>query len=161
MLSPEAIERSINPQQQQQQQQQQHAQSSYQHQSPSHHSEIRLMIYDLSSYNNVLACLGIGIFHTGVCVHGVEYSYGGHDQPSSGCFVTTPHGAPPPAVFRESIVIGNTQKSALEVMQLVASMGGGKFMGNKYHLLENNCNHFSADLLSLLVNDKSILSRIR
>ena len=90
------------------------------------------MIYDLSSYNNFLSCIGIGIFHTGVCVHGVEYSYGGHDQPSSGCFVTTPHGAPPPAVFREAIVIGKTQKSAREVMQLVASMGGGKFMGNKY-----------------------------
>lgn len=121
MLSTDEIEdgpRNSNSQQQTIQRQQSSTSTS------NHESEITLMVYDLSSYNSFLSCLGVGIFHSGVCVHGVEYSYGGHPLASSGCFVTAPYGAPPPATFREAIVCGKTQKSPREVMQLVASMGG-------------------------------------
>ena len=117
--------------------------------------EIRLMVYDLSDYNNMLGCIGLGIFHTGVCVHGLEYSYGGHDKPASGCFVTRPYAAPPPAKFKEAIVLGRTRRSPREVMEIVALMGSDKFMGNRYHLLEQNCNHFSRALAEVLLNDNA------
>ena len=48
-------------------------------------------------------------------------------------------------VWRESVVVGETDLSAQEVQEVVQAMGA-EYRGNAYHLLERNCNHFSDEL---------------
>eukprot|EP00983_Pelagomonas_calceolata_P110164 1159639-Pelagomonas_calceolata.AAC.8 len=52
--------------------------------------------------------------------------------------------------FRESIYMGETNFSPAEVQQLVYKMGEA-YRGNKYHLLQRNCNNFASDLAYQLV----------
>jgi hypothetical protein len=109
-----------------------------------------LNVYDLTVQNSWTYWCGIGIFHAGVEVYGVEYAYGGHEYDCSGVFATNPRDAPGQVVFREAISMGHTNLSAQEVQQLVQKMGQ-QYKGNKYHLLQKNCNHFSNDLCLQLV----------
>jgi hypothetical protein len=55
------------------------------------------------------------------------------------------------AVFRESIPMGETSLSPQQVQHMVQQMGQ-KFKGNKYHLLQLNCNHFANELCLQLTN---------
>ena len=48
-------------------------------------------------------------------------------------------------VWRESVVIGETDMDPQEVQEVVQQLGG-TYRGNAYHLLERNCNHFSDEL---------------
>lgn len=50
-----------------------------------------------------------------------------------------------PAAFRESIPMGETDLTAAQVQHLVQQMGH-HYKGNKYHLLQLNCNHFASDM---------------
>lgn len=53
-------------------------------------------------------------------------------------------------IFRESVYMGETNFSPAEVQQLVYKMGEN-YRGNKYHLLQRNCNNFASDLAYQLV----------
>lgn len=48
-------------------------------------------------------------------------------------------------VWRESVVVGETDMDAQEVQEVVQQLGN-EYRGNAYHLLERNCNHFSDEL---------------
>jgi hypothetical protein len=102
---------------------------------------VMVNVYDLSEVNEYARPLGIGIFHSGLVVHGREFSFGGHDYASSGIFETAPKAAPAPAIFREEVYVGTTEMNPGEVSNLVGEMDDD-FHGNTYHLLERNCNHF-------------------
>eukprot|EP00210_Caulerpa_lentillifera_P006838 g6537.t1 len=115
---------------------------------------VYLNVYDLSEQNNVLYWCGVGIFHSGVEVYGVEYAYGGHDLELSGIFNTEPKKPPGPVEFRVSIPMGECQLSKTEVEQLTLKMGK-KYKGNMYHLLQKNCNHFSNDFCKELVGKRA------
>ena len=52
-----------------------------------HEEEVFLVVDDLSSLNQYLACLGLGIYHTGVCVYGREFMVRLADP----CPTPTPH----------------------------------------------------------------------
>ncbi|DBA96750.1 TPA: hypothetical protein ACH3X1_015589 [Trebouxia sp. C0004] len=106
---------------------------------------VYLNIYDLSDQNSWTYWCGVGIFHSGLEVCGVEYAYGGHEYDVSGVFATNPKDAPGPVLFRESVLVGHTQMSPQHVQQAVQEMGE-QYKGNAYHLLQRNCNHFSNDL---------------
>eukprot|EP00873_Tetraselmis_striata_P001339 jgi/Tetstr1/421603/TSEL_012544.t1 len=108
-------------------------------------------VYDLAPGNKYTYGCGLGIFHSGVEVYGVEYAFGGHEYNTSGIFATNPRDAPGPVQFRESIVIGETTLSQQEVQLLVHRLGE-TFKGNRYHLLERNCNHFTDELSMQLTN---------
>lgn len=138
---------------------------------------------------------GLGVFHAGVEVYGVEYAFGGHDYECSGIFATNPRDPPGAGmlslhaghsaqslpcywlhadtqhwiltasfihlphfksaffnavVFRETVYMGDTDLTQAEVLALVQKMGSD-FRGNRYHLLQRNCNHFATDLCHTLV----------
>jgi len=118
---------------------------------PSGSGEVALHVYDLVD-NSWLYWLGCGIFHSGVEVYGQEFAFGGHDQDSPGVFATPPTQAPGPVRWRERIVVGRTGLSPQETYDLVRMMGQ-EYKGNKYHLLQKNCNNFSADLCQRLTGN--------
>eukprot|EP00878_Enallax_costatus_P003997 GHUV01004220.1.p1 GENE.GHUV01004220.1~~GHUV01004220.1.p1 ORF type:complete len:194 (+),score=26.97 GHUV01004220.1:525-1106(+) len=108
-------------------------------------SPVILNIYDLTTQvNSWTYWCGVGVFHAGVEVYGIEYAYGGHDYDVSGIFATRPREAPG-AAYRECIHMGETTLSASQVQHLVQQMGH-HYKGNKYHLLQLNCNHFASDM---------------
>ncbi|KAI5054511.1 hypothetical protein GOP47_0030593, partial [Adiantum capillus-veneris] len=74
---------------------------------------IYLNVYDVSHLNSYLYWLGLGIFHSGVEVHGVEYAFGAHDYPTSGVFEVEPRNCPG-FVFRRTITIGTIDKGPAE-----------------------------------------------
>lgn len=123
---------------------------------------VTLNVYDLTPQNDWTYWVGVGVFHTGVEVYGIEYAYGGHDYDVSGVFATNPREAPgaggctlcshafrpgsqthlpdqqpcmPAVHFRESIPMGDTDKTPAQVQQLIAQMGY-QYRGNSYHLLQ-------------------------
>ncbi|CAA7041554.1 unnamed protein product [Microthlaspi erraticum] len=101
---------------------------------------VYLNVYDLTPMNVYGYWLGIGIYHSGLEVHGVEYGYGAHEQPSSGIFEVEPKKCPG-FTFRKSILVGETEMKAKEVRSFMLKLAE-EFQGNKYHLITRNCNHF-------------------
>ncbi|EAN96894.1 hypothetical protein C3747_161g45 [Trypanosoma cruzi] len=102
-----------------------------------------LNLYDLTEANDVLYHAGIGLHHTGVEVYGMEFAFGRCDE-GSGVFEVAPRYSPP-HIFREQLVLGETQLSQQEVLNLVKEFkeNDRQWSGRAYHLVQNNCNHFS------------------
>lgn len=111
---------------------------------------VTLNVYDMSPHNGWTYWCGVGIFHAGVEVHGIEWAYGGHDNEYTGIFATKPKDAPGQVVYRQSVTIGQTDLTRAEVEQLIFRMGD-EYRGSRYHLLQRNCNHFASDLCKQLV----------
>ncbi|CAH0697771.1 unnamed protein product [Spodoptera exigua] len=115
-----------------------------------------LNVYDMYWTNWYTAGAGVGVFHSGVQVHGSEWAYGGHPYAFTGVFEITPRDERELGEqfrFRQSVHIGYTDFSEDEVRRLVAELGK-QFRGDRYHLMNNNCNHFtSAFCLALCDHD--------
>lgn len=56
--------------------------------------------------------------------------------------------------YRESILMGETVLSPVEIGQLINKMGY-YYKGSSYHLLQRNCNHFASDLTKELVGKRA------
>jgi deubiquitinase DESI2 len=108
-------------------------------------SLVCLNVYDLVEQNHWLYPAGLGIYHSGVQIYGLELAYGGHPYESPGIFATAPRCAPGTVRWRESIEIGHTRLTRTEVRQLIGDMGR-QYRGNVYNLLQLNCNTFAEDL---------------
>uniref|UniRef100_A0A915JGL6 PPPDE domain-containing protein n=1 Tax=Romanomermis culicivorax TaxID=13658 RepID=A0A915JGL6_ROMCU len=111
-----------------------------------------LNIYDMYWVNGYLANMGLGIYHSGVEVYASEYSYGGHPLTCSGIFKTDPRDAEELGdnfKFRESIILGTTDFTHEEIEKLILH-SGEEFRGDKYHLMNKNCNHFSSFIAKIL-----------
>ena len=67
--------------------------------------DVILHVYDLHDCNSWLRGVALGVYHTGVEVGGKEYSFS-----EQGIVKCDPKRAPKPAVFRESIVLGECQE---------------------------------------------------
>uniref|UniRef100_A0A7N0T9U4 PPPDE domain-containing protein n=1 Tax=Kalanchoe fedtschenkoi TaxID=63787 RepID=A0A7N0T9U4_KALFE len=104
---------------------------------------VYLNVYDLTSINGYAYWLGLGAYHSGVQVHGVEYAFGAHDQSSTGVFEVEPRQCPG-FTFRKSILIGRTDLDAKQVRAFVEKLSG-EYHGNTYNLIAKNCNHFCHD----------------
>ncbi|KAK2080308.1 hypothetical protein QBZ16_000161 [Prototheca wickerhamii] len=113
---------------------------------------VYLNVYDLIDHNDWTYWCGIGVFHSGVEVYGVEYAYGGHEYDAPGVFATNPRQAPGTVTFREAILLGETSLSARQVYAVVQELGQ-EFRGNAYHLLQQNCNTFSDALCYRLTGE--------
>jgi hypothetical protein len=100
-------------------------------------SRVYLNVYDLNDQSNeYLYPWGLGLYHSGVEISGVEYTFASE----SGIFEMTPKHAPP-AKFRESIDLGPSPTSS-EISTAIEELKHD-FKGTDYHLLNRNCNHFA------------------
>uniref|UniRef100_A0A0D6QRU7 PPPDE domain-containing protein n=1 Tax=Araucaria cunninghamii TaxID=56994 RepID=A0A0D6QRU7_ARACU len=109
-----------------------------------------LNVYDLTPLNNYLYWFGLGIFHTGIEAHGIEYAFGAHDYPASGVFAVQPKKCPG-FIFRHSVLLGTITMSCLEFQQFMEQMARN-YYGDSYHLITKNCNHFTEDVCMRLLN---------
>ncbi|KAM0918458.1 hypothetical protein ACQ4PT_008981 [Festuca glaucescens] len=107
---------------------------------PSASSPVFLNVYDVTPANGYARWLGLGVYHSGVQVHGVEYAYGAHEGAGSGIFEVSPRRCPGYA-FRESVLVGSTELGRAEVRALMGELAAD-FPGDAYNLVSRNCNHF-------------------
>ncbi|KAL6584907.1 hypothetical protein OROMI_004196 [Orobanche minor] len=104
---------------------------------------VHLNVYDLSSMNGYAYWLGLGVYHSGVEVHGVEYAFGAHEYPTTGIFEGEPKICEG-FTFRKSILIGWTNMSPGQVRGVMEELAEN-YKGNAYNLINKNCNHFCND----------------
>lgn len=112
-------------------------------------SAVLLHVYDLDSVTSKVNAVTrhvaqSGVFHVGVQVYGDEWSFGQHDDISTGVTCNRPkehcfH------VYRESVHMGDTDLSRAEVWLLLERLKP-EWPGNSYHLFQRNCITF-ADVL--------------
>lgn len=104
---------------------------------------VYLNVYDLTPYNGYAYWLGLGVYHSGVQVHGVEYAFGAHEYPSTGIFEGEPKQCEG-FTFRKTILIGKTDMGPAEVRAVMEDLAQD-YRGNAYNLITKNCNHFCND----------------
>lgn len=104
---------------------------------------VYLNVYDLTPYNGYAYWLGLGVYHSGVQVHGIEYAFGAHEYPSTGIFEGEPKQCEG-FTFRKTILIGKTDMSPAEVRAVMEDLAQD-YRGNAYNLITKNCNHFCND----------------
>ncbi|KAF9613650.1 hypothetical protein IFM89_009538 [Coptis chinensis] len=104
---------------------------------------VYLNVYDLTSMNEYAYWVGLGVYHSGVQVHGIEYAFGAHDFPTTGIFEGEPEQCPG-FTFRKSILIGRTDLDCKQVRALMEQLAE-KYSGDTYNLITKNCNHFCND----------------
>lgn len=110
----------------------------------SRETQVVLNVYDLTSINDYSYWFGVGIFHSGIEVHGMEYGYGAHDFPASGVFEVEPKCCPG-FTYRCSISLGSTKMTQPELRTFIENLAY-EYYGDTYHLISKNCNHFTDDL---------------
>jgi hypothetical protein len=117
-------------------------------------TEIKIHVYDLlppGRLSSLLWTLGGSLLHTAVVIENREYAYGGHDLKNiSGVYWTHPHQAPPGGTFRCAITHGFCFLSAAETTAVI-NEASRLFLGTRYNLLSNNCNHFTSYLCERLI----------
>ncbi|XP_057503428.1 deSI-like protein At4g17486 [Actinidia eriantha] len=113
---------------------------------------VYLNVYDLTSMNNCFYWAGLGVFHTGVEVHGVEYAFGAHNYPTSGVFEVKPRQCPV-FKFRKSTFIGTTHLDPIQVREFMEHQSL-KYKGDAYRLISKNCNHFCDDICYSLTGNR-------
>ena len=89
-----------------------------------------LNVYQMSDSNPSLP--GFGIWHTGVEVNGIEYTFGKRGSSLSGISSLKPRTAPG-VTFKETVEIGRTALTSREIRDLVAELGS-TYAGNSYHV---------------------------
>ncbi|KAG5098611.1 hypothetical protein JHK82_048465 [Glycine max] len=105
---------------------------------------VYLNVYDLTPINGYAYWLGLGVYHSGVQVHGVEYGFGAHERDTTGIFEVEPRHCPG-FTFRKSIFIGSTDMGPKDVRAFMERLAE-EYSGNTYHLIQKNCNHFCEDV---------------
>ncbi|KAL3528948.1 hypothetical protein ACH5RR_008270 [Cinchona calisaya] len=104
---------------------------------------VYLNVYDLTSFNGYAYWLGLGVYHSGLQVHGVEYAFGAHEYSTTGIFEGEPKQCDG-FTFRKSLLMGWTEMTPGQVRGVMEELAE-KYKGNAYNLITKNCNHFCND----------------
>jgi deubiquitinase DESI2 len=117
-------------------------------------TEITINVYDLlpvpSRIGSLLWTFGSSLLHSGVVINNREYAYGGHNKRNTtGVYYTKPRFEPPGGTYRCSILQGFTYRTQAEIDDVVKKVSD-EFLGERYNLLTNNCNHFTSALCERL-----------
>ncbi|RWR80623.1 deSI-like protein [Cinnamomum micranthum f. kanehirae] len=118
----------------------------------SRRTHLYLNVYDLTPINNYLYWFGLGIFHSGIEAHGMEYAFGAHEYPTSGVFEVEPKSCPG-FIYRRSVWLGSTNLSPSEFRLFMEHLSG-TYHGDTYHLISKNCNHFTDDVCTRLTGKR-------
>jgi len=113
---------------------------------------VLLNVYDMYWLNDFTSSLGLGVYHSGIEIHHREFAFGGHPFPFTGIFEMIPRDLMELGEgfrFKETIALGDTELSEREVDDVIENLGE-KYQGPAYHLVRNNCNHFTAELAKVL-----------
>lgn len=105
---------------------------------------VYLNVYDLTPINGYAYWLGLGVFHSGVQVHGLEYAFGAHEYPTTGIFEGEPKQCDG-FTFRKTILVGKTDLGPAQVRSVMEELAE-IYRGNAYNLITKNCNHFCNDV---------------
>lgn len=116
---------------------------------PVGNTPVTLHVYDLSESNVSYYKLGFGLYHSGIEVNGVEYSWG-----TDGPFRNEPKKAYG-VLYRESILLGHTNKNSAEITKIAADVAETLKREGNYHILQRNCNHFAKAFSEKLVPESS------
>eukprot|EP01062_Namystynia_karyoxenos_P083025 TRINITY_DN9468_c0_g1_i1.p1 TRINITY_DN9468_c0_g1~~TRINITY_DN9468_c0_g1_i1.p1 ORF type:complete len:337 (+),score=97.68 TRINITY_DN9468_c0_g1_i1:73-1011(+) len=117
---------------------------------PRQQHDVILNVYDITSWNTVIAWVGLGAHHSGIEVFGEEHSFG-RDFPGYTGVGTIEPRCCEQHQFREAIRLGRTRLSKAAVHQLLDEMAE-EWQGDVYHVLQRNCNDFSEVLASRLLD---------
>lgn len=90
-----------------------------------------------------------GVFHAGVEVGGLEWSFGWNGADGATGVVSDEPKQNPMHTFRQSIFLGKTQLSITEVVALISDMVE-QYPGSAYDLLQMNCCTFADDFCQRL-----------
>ncbi|KAK4491070.1 hypothetical protein RD792_001792, partial [Penstemon davidsonii] len=105
---------------------------------------VYLNVYDLTPINGYAYWLSLGIYHSGVQVHGIEYAFGAHEHSTTGIFEVEPKHCPG-FTFRKSILVGRTDLESEEIREFMEELAE-EYSGNTYNIITKNCNHFCNDV---------------
>ena len=87
-------------------------------------TQVRLNVYSLSTHNSWLSVVGLGVFHSGLEISGVEYAFSDHGvqphQPRQLCEGVT---------FRETIVMGTITSPSRAIEAAVAELAAEPALG--------------------------------
>eukprot|EP00756_Hemistasia_phaeocysticola_P003020 Hpha_TRINITY_DN12019_c0_g1::TRINITY_DN12019_c0_g1_i1::g.141059::m.141059 len=120
--------------------------------------EVWLNVYNIleEGTNSSLRFFGVGLHHTGVEIHGREWSYGGalpgmDRGDETGIFCIAPRTGMPASHFKESILLGHTRKGPSDIDRIIGLMiVEREWLATDYHILTKNCNDFCARLADRL-----------
>ncbi|KAE9447313.1 hypothetical protein C3L33_20855, partial [Rhododendron williamsianum] len=115
-------------------------------------THVYLNVYDLTPVNGYFYWAGLGVFHTGVEVHGVEYGFGAHDCPTTGVFEVEPRKCPG-FKFKKSIFMGTTYLDPFQFREFMEYQSSN-YSGDTYNLIVKNCNHFCEDICYKLTGNR-------
>jgi deubiquitinase DESI2 len=107
-------------------------------------SRVILNVYDLNEVNDNLYNFGLGMYHSGVQIGGLEWTFAG----GAGIYSDSPKSAP--AQFRESIDMGEFPGGSRDVDAILDDLRQ-KYLPNSYHVLSQNCNCFAEDFCQRLL----------
>jgi len=89
---------------------------------------------------------GFGIYHTGVEINGVEYSFAGGPDAGEGTGVMTQQPRATPAggewKYKQSLELGSITLSSSELGTILRDLQES-FKAKHYHVVHQNCNHFT------------------
>jgi len=114
---------------------------------------VTLHIYEVADrglqlVNVLVRPTGTGAFHTGVEVHGKEWSFGSKSDRGTGIFSCRPRKSPIHH-YKEAVQLGTTDLSKLEVLALVRQFEP-EWQGQDYDLFFRNCCSFCIAFASAL-----------
>jgi len=110
--------------------------------------EVRVSVYKL----NFPGASFLGAYHSGLVVAGQEWAYGGHSKEGlSGVYYSPPERDPNHSFYRR-IIVGELTATKADVEKSIRTLASSpNWRGTEYQILEHNCNHFTSDLMWLLM----------